>query len=190
MFERFTPDARQIVMGAQREAVELRHSIFGTEHLLLAMLDNPGTAGEVLHEAGLEAEAVRSEIVRLVGAVEPLLSEEDAEALRTVGIDADAVLARIQESFGAQALLPPAKARRGWFGRRHQRATFSPRARKVLELSLREAIRLQNKEIRSGHILLGLIRENGGLAAQIIAEAGVDADALKTRTEALLQKAA
>jgi ATP-dependent Clp protease ATP-binding subunit ClpA len=190
MFERFTPDARQIVMRARQEAIELRHPLFGTEHLLLAMLDNPGTAGEVLREAGLEAAAVRADIVRLVGAVEPLLSEEDAEALRTVGIDAEAVLARIQESFGAQALLPPAKARRGWFGRRNQRGSLGPRARKVLELSLREAIRLQDREIRSGHLLLGLIREDGGLAAQIITDAGLDADALKTRTEALLRKAA
>jgi len=190
MFERFTYDARQIVIRARQEAIELRHPLIGTEHLLLAMLANPGTAGDILREAGLESSAVRSELVRLVGSVPPLLNEEDAEALRSVGIDADAVLARIQESFGPEALVPPATGKRGWFGRRHPRGSFGPRSKKVLELSLREALRLQDKEIRSGHLLLGLIRDGGGLGAQIMAEAGLDFAVLKDRTETMLRRAA
>jgi hypothetical protein len=51
---------------------------------------------------------------------------------------------------------------------------FTPRSKKVLELSLREALRLGHRVIRPEHILLGLIREGEGVAAQILAGAGVD----------------
>jgi ATP-dependent Clp protease ATP-binding subunit ClpA len=192
MFERFTKDARQIVVRARQEADELRHPLVGTEHLLLAMLAGSGTATDVLRDAGVELPAARAELARLVESTPPLMDEEDAEALRSVGIDVDAVLARILESFGPDALVPPAQARRGWFGR-HRRAggRFAPRSKKVLELSLREAIRLKQNEIGSGHILLGLLREGNGLGAKILAEAGVDFAQLRDRTEErLLRRAA
>jgi Clp amino terminal domain, pathogenicity island component len=51
---------------------------------------------------------------------------------------------------------------------------FSPRAKKVLELSLREALRLRHNYIGSEHILLGLLREGEGVAAKVLAEAGLD----------------
>ena len=55
---------------------------------------------------------------------------------------------------------------------------FTPRAKKVLELSLREAIRLDDDHIRTTHLVLGMIREGEGVAAQVMARAGVDRDAL------------
>jgi len=190
MFERFTKDAREIVIRARREAAELQHPLIGPEHLLLAMLTTSGTAGDVLREAGLEEGAARSDLIRLVGSTSALLDEEDAEALRSVGIDIEAVLARIKESFGPQALQLPAATKRGWFGRRHQRGSFDPRAKKVLELSLREALRLHHNEITSGHILLGLLRDGGGLGSRILADAGLDATTLRARTEKRLPTAA
>jgi ATP-dependent Clp protease ATP-binding subunit ClpA len=60
----------------------------------------------------------------------------------------------------------------------------------VLELSLREAIRLKHKEISAEHILLGLLHEGRGLAAAILAEAGVDFADLRHRTETSLRAAA
>jgi ATP-dependent Clp protease ATP-binding subunit ClpA len=183
MFERFTPEARAVVLRAQQEALDLHQRPVGTEHLLLGLIEAPGTTGDVLRESGVEAADVRREIVRLVSQPPPILDEADAEALRGVGIDVDAVLARIEESFGPEALVAPGSARRGRFGRRRARGQFSPRAKKVLGNSLREAIRLQEKEIAARHILLGLMRENGGLGAQILAAAGVDFDALRGRIE-------
>ncbi len=56
---------------------------------------------------------------------------------------------------------------------------FTPRSKKVLELSLREALRLRHKLIAAEHILLGLIREGEGVAAQILAGQGVDFDRLR-----------
>src|SRR5205814_3360146 len=55
---------------------------------------------------------------------------------------------------------------------------FTPRAKKVLELSLREAIRLDDDHIGTAHLVLGMIREGEGVAAQVMARAGVGRDAL------------
>jgi ATP-dependent Clp protease ATP-binding subunit ClpA len=195
MFERFTDRARAVVVRARAEAQELRHPVVGTEHLLLAMLSEQGSlAYAVLHDAGVDAESVRAEVRRLVGTPPAVLGEEDAAALRTIGIDLDAVLARIEETFGPDALdTTSAPPPRGFLGRRKRRGAsgrFAPRAKKVLELSLREALRLKHKHIGTEHILLGLIREGEGLAAKILTEAGVDLADLRRATEARLRRAA
>jgi len=67
---------------------------------------------------------------------------------------------------------------------------FSPRARTVLELSLREAVRLRHRRIGTEHILLGLVRERGGRAAIVLAEAGLELDDLRRRVESALRAAA
>ncbi|MFG1946670.1 Clp protease N-terminal domain-containing protein [Nonomuraea sp. NPDC048826] len=58
---------------------------------------------------------------------------------------------------------------------------FTPRAKKVLELSLREALQLRHTYISSEHILLGLLREGQGMGAQALAEAGADFVAMRQR---------
>ncbi|NJP91209.1 Clp protease [Nonomuraea sp. FMUSA5-5] len=58
---------------------------------------------------------------------------------------------------------------------------FTPRAKKVLELSLREALQLRHNYIGTEHILLGLIREGEGLAAQALVDAGADLPDLRQR---------
>jgi len=137
----------------------------------------------------LDAESVRARIRALVDPGTPLLDRQDAEALRSIGIDLDAVLARIEATFGPDAL-SARPARKGWFGRRAPSGRFSVRAKKVLELSLREALRLKDNHIGSGHVLLGLLREGEGLAAQILVEAGYDLGDLRSRAERLLRSAA
>jgi ATP-dependent Clp protease ATP-binding subunit ClpC len=57
---------------------------------------------------------------------------------------------------------------------------FTPRAKKVLELALREAISLGHNYIGTEHILLGLARENEGVAARVLLESGVDAETLRS----------
>ncbi len=196
MFERFTDRARAVVTQANKQAREMGHPLVGTEHFLLALLEEEGgIAYAVLSEAGLDSERVRADVVRLVGTPPRVLGAEDAAALRTIGIDLDAVLARIEESFGSEALDPPPPPEQGrWVlgrGRRRRGSgRFGPRARKVLELSLREALRLKHKYIGTEHILLGLVREGDGLAAQIITESGVDLADLRRATEARLRHAA
>jgi ATP-dependent Clp protease ATP-binding subunit ClpC len=58
---------------------------------------------------------------------------------------------------------------------------FTPRAKKVLELSLREARRLDDRFIGSEHILLGLLREANGVGAQVLTERGIDRAAVEDR---------
>ena len=59
---------------------------------------------------------------------------------------------------------------------------WTPRSKKVLELSLREALALKHKHIGTEHILLGLIREGQGLAAKILADRGLDLKQLRDKT--------
>jgi ATP-dependent Clp protease ATP-binding subunit ClpA len=63
---------------------------------------------------------------------------------------------------------------------------FTPRAKKVLELSLREALRLGHNYIGTEHILLGLVRELDGFAAKALVQVGVDLDQVRQRVEDLV----
>jgi ATP-dependent Clp protease ATP-binding subunit ClpA len=185
MFERFTEPARRAVVHAQEEARDLRHGYIGTEHILLGLLrDASGVARRALDRLGVEREAVRSDVVRLVGEGPPIgLGEQDAEVLRSIGIDLDEVRRRLEEAFGPGALERRDRVRHGW--RRRGRCEtiadhiaftghipFTPRAKKVLELSLREARQLGHGYIGTEHILLGLVREREGMAARILAQRG------------------
>jgi ATP-dependent Clp protease ATP-binding subunit ClpA len=192
MFERFSTPAREVVVRARQEAQSLRHPRIGTEHLLLALLDErAGAAYTVLREAGMDRERVLRDITRLVGTPSKILSADDAAALKTIGIDLDAVLARIEESFGSGALdVPRPPTRRGLFGRRQEDPSgFSPKAKKDIGLALREAIRLGSNYIGPEHLLLGILRGDG-LAAQILTEAGLSIDVLRRATVNSLDKAA
>jgi ATP-dependent Clp protease ATP-binding subunit ClpA len=202
MFERFTAAARGVVVGAQQEARELGDPVIGTEHVLITLVaDQDAPVARLLHNYALDAPAVRAEIGRLVGTYQPDLSfteadAEDAAALKAIGIDLAAVRAAIEESFGAGSLRLPKKTpkKRGLFGRFYASGghiPFSPRAKKVLELSLREALRLGHNYIAPEHIMLGILREGDGLAAQILAERRVDFDLLRAGlTRSLDEKAA
>ena len=84
-----------------------------------------------------------------------------AQALESLGISLQAVRAEVEEIIGQ--------------GQRPRRAhPFTPRAKKVLELSLREAKQLGHNYIGTEHILLGLIREGEGVAAQVLVKLGAD----------------
>ena len=192
MFERFTQGARTAVINAQTEARELGHSTIGTEHLLLALIgDGESPVAAALRDAGADRGSVRAAVVRHVGdrnggaAALADRDAEDAAALKAIGIDLEAVRAAIEENFGAGALhLPrPAPKRKGILGRFYagtNHIPFSPRAKKVLELALREALRLKHNFIAREHILLGIIREGNGLAALILTEGDADLDKLRT----------
>ena len=67
MLERFTDDARTVVVHAQRHARRLGHRYIGCEHLLLALVGADQPAGAVLRERGLTPDRVEEEIVRRAG---------------------------------------------------------------------------------------------------------------------------
>ena len=125
MFERFSGQARHVVVSAQEEARELDHNYIGTEHLLLGLLTSDSLASASLNALGYTRDDVQAKLVATVG--------------------------RGKASPGGH--IP-----------------FTPRAKKVLELSLREALQLKHNYIGTEHILLGLLREGEGMAARILAD--------------------
>jgi hypothetical protein len=122
MFERFSEKAREVVVRSQEAARDLHHGHIGTEHLLLALIEaRDSVAYTVLSEAGLTAAGVRKDIKRFFG--------QDAEALESIGIDLDAVRAKIEESFGAGALDPVGAKPRRACSPRTSRSRCAPRKR-------------------------------------------------------------
>jgi ATP-dependent Clp protease ATP-binding subunit ClpC len=104
-----------------------------------------------------------------------LLREEESVAARVLvglGVDVVEVRAQVRQIVGEGA--DPAAA---------GQIPFTPRAKKVLELSLQEAIALEHNYIGTEHILLGLVDENGGVASRILDQFG--ADAATVRNEVL-----
>jgi ATP-dependent Clp protease ATP-binding subunit ClpA len=172
MFERFTQEARQVVVSSQDEARRLHHHVIGTEHLLLALLDPKGSpTSAVFARHGLTRTEAVEAVRRFTGQ-----EELDAAALGTVGIDLDTVRDSVEAAFGPGALDVPGQGR----GREPKgHLPFDRRAKKVLELSLREAIALKSRSIADGHIALGLLREGEGLAMKVLADRGVDPVALR-----------
>ncbi|MEU1887582.1 Clp protease N-terminal domain-containing protein [Micromonospora rifamycinica] len=193
MFERFTDRARAVVRDAVEQARSDGRRPVGTAHLLLAVLaDGDGLASRVLTEAGVDPDDVRARVRRqTTGDGGTGLDEADAAALREIGIDLAAIVARIEDSFGPDALREAVPApRRRWRTHRPGGGPFSPRSRKVMELALREALRLRHRHIGTEHILLGLLRESGGRGARALTEAGADLDDLRRRIELALRTAA
>jgi hypothetical protein len=91
-----------------------------------------------------------------------------ARALETLGVPLDEVRARVLE------IVPP-----GTEEAPSGHIPFTPRSKKVLELSLREALQLGHNYIGTEHLLLGLVRERDGVAAQVLAERGAALDAVR-----------
>jgi ATP-dependent Clp protease ATP-binding subunit ClpA len=163
MFERFTKDAREAVVHAQDEARTLGADRIGTEHVLLGAVRTPDTvAARALSRVGVDHAA-------LLAAVRALPAHTiDADALAGIGIDLDSVRAQVEASFGAGALdaaTPPARST--------GHLPFDADGKKLLEVSLREAIRCKHRRIDSGHLLLAAVRLDDATAYRALAAVGV-----------------
>jgi len=142
MFERFTNQARRVVVLAQEESRDLNHNYIGTEHLVLGLLhEGKGTGARALKSAGITLEAVRREVEDRVGRG----SEQQSGHI-----------------------------------------PFTPRAKKSLEMSLRESLALGQSYIGTGHILLGLIRKGDGVGVEILVSLGADLNVVRARVVELL----
>lgn len=173
MFERFTADAREVVVRAQEEARQLRDEHIGTEHVLIAMLAvGRGPAAQALTASGVDADDLRRRLLGRVRDDDPL----DPDALASLGIDLDEVRRTTEATFGPGALERAGASRRG---RRMGHIPFTRSAKKSLELALRESIQLKHNEIRDGHLLLGIIREGTSPGPQILMAAGVTLPTLR-----------
>ena len=164
MFERFSSSARETVVQAQVEARALGHDFIGTEHLLLGVAAAQSDAARVLAGHGATTETLRAAVRKELGGP-PL----DADALASIGIDLDEIRRRVEASFGPGAL------ERGRGRRPHRRGMipFTPRAKKALELALREASARGDRHIGAEHVLLGLLRDDQALAVGVLQRSGV-----------------
>jgi len=161
MFEKFTKDARESVVGAQAEARALGADRIGTEHVLLGMLRAPDSvAARSLQRLGV----AHADVLAAVRALPP--GAIDAEALAGVGIDLDAVRAQVEASFGPGALDTPPRSRAGHL-------PFESPAKKLLEVSLREAVRCKHRRIDTGHLLLAIVRLDDSTAYRALSSLGV-----------------
>jgi ATP-dependent Clp protease ATP-binding subunit ClpC len=97
-----------------------------------------------------------------------------AKALESLGINLDSVRDQVQEIIGQGQQAPSGHI------------PFTPRAKKVLELSLREALQLGHSYIGTEHLLLGLIREGEGVAAQVLTRLGADTNRVRQQVIQLL----
>jgi ATP-dependent Clp protease ATP-binding subunit ClpC len=99
-----------------------------------------------------------------------------AKTLKSMGVTKSAVLARIKKIVGEGDESPPGHI------------PFTPRSKKVLELALRESLRLGHNYIGTEHILLGIVREGQGLAMQILGELKVPVDEIEPKIKAMLTR--
>jgi hypothetical protein len=145
MFERFTDQARRVIVLAQEEARMLNHDHLGTEHLLLGLIhEGQGVAAEALESLGISLEAARRQVGEIAG-----------------------------------------RGRRAPSGH----IPFTTPAKAALERSLREALQLGHDYIGTEHVLLGLTREDDGMAAQVLTRLGADLDRVRQQVIRLVRDA-
>ncbi len=144
MFERFTDQARRVVVLAQEEARRLDHNYIGTEHILLGLIrEGDGIAAKTLESLEISLDAVRQKVEDIIGHGKKTPSGH----------------------------IP-----------------FTPRSKKVLELSLRESLELRHDYIGTEHVLLGLIREGEGVAARVLRDLGAQLTAVRERVLELMRE--
>ena len=143
MFERFTDQARRVVVLAQEEARMFNHNYMGTEHLLLGLIrQSEGVAAKALESLGISLDVVRQQVGEIIG-------------------------------HGQQE--PPSG-----------HIPFTKRAKTALEMSLRESLLLGHNYVGTEHILLGLLREGDGVAAQVLVKLGADLNRVRQQVIQLL----
>ena len=169
MFERFTDEARTVVVTAQSEARSLQAERIEPVHLLLALARGPGRGGTVLQAAGADHASVRSAMARSGGAL-------DADALAAVGIDLDQVRSAAEAAFGPGALDRARPAQSGGH------IPFADGSKRALEESLRHVLRQggrrRERAIDSGAVLAGLLAVGDPLVTRVLQQLGADASRL------------
>jgi ATP-dependent Clp protease ATP-binding subunit ClpA len=174
MFERFTKVARRVVTDAVAEAERERVRLVAPKHLLLALVGKETRSAAVLAAAGVTREGLLEAfeaIARRGG-----LTDAEAAALRSLGIDVDTVVEQVEREHGAGALAEPRTSKLS-------RVPFADEAKELLAAALREAVDRGDRQITDEHLLLALA-SSGGSAAQVLAGHGLTYAELRVRLAA------
>ena len=146
----FTERVRKVLQQAREEAFSLHHQYVGTEHILLGLCEGGGVAEHALATLGATPGAVRAAVLQ---AVKPGTADHDeSESL-------GGLIGAIVDSIGLKKPtvdLP-----------------YTSRAKKVLELAMTEARELNHTYVGTEHLLMGLLREERGIAAQVLRSLGI-----------------
>src|SRR5258707_6889140 len=176
-----TPRAKQVIELSVDEARRMNHHYIGKEHLLLGLIrEGEGIAVGVLERLGVNLEQARRQtLVVLSGGVQEPRQEETEEVEIP---DQDKDRAINQESVQDEDDRPPGSTR----GQMDRFDKFSVRARRVMESAQQEAEHFHHPYIGTEHVLLGLVRENKGIAAQVLLNLGVEADNVRSAVESII----
>ncbi|HVF78735.1 MAG TPA: Clp protease N-terminal domain-containing protein [Solirubrobacteraceae bacterium] len=159
MFERFTRDAKSVVLRAMDATMRLGAEQVAPEHMLLALAEGDGPARRALTEAGLDAATIAAAI------------EADLAAmLEVVGVP-PSVLAAV-----------PARPRA-------DRPDFSVHAKSTLEQAMREAVQRGERKLGPEHVLLGALRPPAPTLARVLARLDVEPQRLAALVELELASA-
>ena len=173
MFNRFTREARDVVERAQEEAAALGHDYIGTEHLLLGVAARGGLPRVARARPRRPADGGRR--LRRSSSTPTRSRRSASTSTRCAGRS---------RSRSGRARCPAGARRRGGH------VPFCPKAKKALELALREALALGDRHIGSDHILLGMTRDSDTGAARALAACGTTPDALRAAVLAARREAA
>ncbi len=186
MTERLARDARAAIVLAEAEVRELGADAIGPEHLLVGVLQSAGRELAALcRAAGLTVEAVRA---LLDGGRDAFSFDEDAAALRSLGIDLNTVRDKAIRTFGADAF-EDALRRSGRRRRRRGQIPTDRAGKKALEYAQRESSAHRSRTVECEHLLLGILRGGDPYTLELIG-GHVDPDRLRDAVTALLDQAA
>jgi ATP-dependent Clp protease ATP-binding subunit ClpA len=167
MFERFTDEARWVVVHAQEEARDLRAARIEPVHLLLALSRDPGRGGTALRTAGVESDRLRSALARTAQGL-------DADALAAVGIDLDRVREAAEAAFAPGALDRGRPVPTGHL-------PFADESKRALEQTVRVVARRRERRIDSGHVLFGVLAVGDPTVSRVLTQLGTDPDTRRER---------
>lgn len=178
MAHRFSSEARRVVGRAQEQARQLGHPFLGTEHLLLAVLDDAdGHTVSALRSSGVDTGDVRRDVLAMIG------DRLDEEALASVGIDLQRVREVAEQHFGAGALAP-----NRWPAPIRGHLPVTRRVKSVLEQSARAADRFGQHTITPEHLMLAILDDGGGIAVRALKDAHVELCGLRLDIATYLQR--
>jgi ATP-dependent Clp protease ATP-binding subunit ClpA len=181
-----TPRAKKVIELAVDEARRLNHHYIGTEHLLLGLIrEGEGIASGILESVGLNLEQVRRETLAVLNKADIKSPPEPVPEDTSIAGSVEAT------DSGAAITLGPLQNEddriaeySGDSKDRFDRLT--PRARRVLAYSQEEAQRFQHNYIGTEHLLLGLVREQGGIAAHVLHNLGVELNKVRSAVEFII----
>ncbi len=172
MFERFTQEARTVVVIAQEAAREAGDLFIDGAHLLAGLATVEGPGRRALETAGVD----RLRLIAAMGHLGETGSSLDADALAALGIDLGRGRAAAEASFGPGALESRSRRRRR---RPSGHLPFTHGAKKALELAVRAAVRTGDGALDGRHVLLGVLGAGEERTTALLARLDVDVDALR-----------